>query len=87
MTEAERFRDQAARALRLAHGSTTDDVKDTLYAMAAEYHARAAELEQREDQQGQWYLRVALQPQAERPQAGSCKGAPVTDEDEDSAPA
>ena len=80
MTEAERLRGQAARALRLSLGSTTDDVKGTLRAMAAEYHARAAELEQREDQQRQWSLRVALQPQAEQQQPGSCKGAPVTDE-------
>jgi hypothetical protein len=53
MTEAERFRKQAERALRLAHGTPAEEMNRTLQMAAAHYLGRAVELEQAANQQQQ----------------------------------
>jgi hypothetical protein len=51
MTEAERFRKQAERALRLALGTPAEEMHRTLQMAAADYLGRAVELEQAANQQ------------------------------------
>jgi hypothetical protein len=59
MTEVERLRQRAERALRLARGFPVDDLKLALRIAAADYLRRAVELEQGANQQSQ---RLALAP-------------------------
>lgn len=51
MTEAERFRKQAARALRLARAAPAEEMHQTLQMAAADYLGRAIELETAANQQ------------------------------------
>jgi hypothetical protein len=50
MTEAERLRQRADRALRLARGSPADNLNLMLRIAAADYLRRAVELERRSNQ-------------------------------------
>jgi hypothetical protein len=68
MTDSERYREQARRALRLAIATPTEDLAGALRGTAADYLERAIELEQLGGQdQRQQHVQPAPQPDAEQP--------------------